>query len=245
MTRGFPQHGEQPGDQAAAHWNEHTTPNHRPAHPRDRRGRAGRRLADHGRWHEAAIARQCCGMRTTLSGRPIAPSHDGEEPGRATTCLVGDAGHAASVRPLLRAGRIQPPPARSRSGRSPAQQLDRFDRLGIAHGVGEIGRQGSGAGISCPWPGRPDCERFGPLAVDLGTQRTVGAVAVLWCKAHAKDDAIPVSDDGKTWCEAAKVEPRVSSGPHAQTWLGDSDVIRFAPARTRHVPLCCTKQAVA
>lgn len=82
------------------------------------------------------------------------------------------------------------------------------------------------------------------LQVDLGTQRTVGAVAVLWWKAHAKAYAVQVSDDGQKWREVADVKNRVSSGPHSQTWLGDSDVIRFQPIRARHLRLHLRERAV-
>jgi len=82
------------------------------------------------------------------------------------------------------------------------------------------------------------------LEIDLGTQQTIGAVTILWWKAYAKDYTIQVSDDGKNWREVAKVENRVSSGRHSQTWLGDSDVIRFKPTQARYVRLQCIKRAV-
>ncbi len=82
------------------------------------------------------------------------------------------------------------------------------------------------------------------LQVDLGAQRTVSAVTVLWWKAHAKDYVVQVSTDGQKWHDAAKVENRASSGRHSQTLLGDSDMVRFEPTQARYVRLLCTKRAV-
>ena len=89
------------------------------------------------------------------------------------------------------------------------------------------------------WAGVPKAAE-GPqwLQVDLGEERTVGAVSVLWWKAYAADYTVQVSSDGQTWREVASVKDRNVS------WLGDSDVIRFDPVRARYVRLHCTKPAV-
>lgn len=75
------------------------------------------------------------------------------------------------------------------------------------------------------------------LMVDLGAERTVGAVSVLWWKAYAKDYTIEVSTDGTSWREVARIEKR-------SNWLGDMDVLRFEPAGARYVRLHCTGRAV-
>jgi len=75
------------------------------------------------------------------------------------------------------------------------------------------------------------------LMVDLGAERTVGAVSVLWWKAYAKDYTSEVSTDGTSWREVARIEKR-------SNWLGDMDVLRFEPAGARYVRLHCTGRAV-
>ena len=46
-----------------------------------------------------------------------------------------------------------------------------------------------------------------------------------------------MSEDGKDWREVASVKDR-------NVYLGDSDVLRFEPAKARYVRLHCTKPAV-
>lgn len=75
------------------------------------------------------------------------------------------------------------------------------------------------------------------LMVDLGAERKVGAVSVLWWKAYAKEYTIEVSTDGKSWREVSRVEKR-------STWPGDMDVFRFEPTAARYVRLHCTNRAV-
>ncbi len=75
------------------------------------------------------------------------------------------------------------------------------------------------------------------LMVDLGAEKTVGAVSVTWWKAYAKDYAVQVSSDGKSWRDVSRVEGRRKPA-------GDSDLMRLAPVRARHVRLHCTEPAV-
>ena len=75
------------------------------------------------------------------------------------------------------------------------------------------------------------------LQVDLGAQKTIGAVCVTWWKAFAKDYTVQVSTDGKTWREVASVESRRKRN-------GDSDLLPFEPTKARYVRLHCTDPAV-
>ena len=75
------------------------------------------------------------------------------------------------------------------------------------------------------------------LMVDLGAERTVGAVAVAWWKAYAKDYTVELSSDAQSWREVARIAGRSS-------WLGDMDLLRFKPVKARYVRLHCTKRAV-
>ena len=75
------------------------------------------------------------------------------------------------------------------------------------------------------------------LQVDLGAVRTVGAASVLWGKPYAKNYTIQVSENGQDWREVASVKDR-------NVYLGDSDVLRFEPAKARYVRLHCAKPAV-
>lgn len=75
------------------------------------------------------------------------------------------------------------------------------------------------------------------LAVDLGAERDVGGVAVTWWKAYAKNTAVEVSTDGKTWTKAAERRGK-------KIFHGDSDILRFQPVRARHVRLGLRDRAV-
>lgn len=82
------------------------------------------------------------------------------------------------------------------------------------------------------WGGDRKGEQW--LAVDLGAEKTVGAVSVAWWKAYAEAYQIQVSSDGTTWKD-------VHATGRKSEFLGNTDVIRFAPAPARHVRLLCTK----
>jgi len=86
---------------------------------------------------------------------------------------------------------------------------------------------------------RADKDAEGPqwLQVDLGAERRVGAVCVTWYKAYAKDYAVQVSADGRTWRDAGKIAGR-------NKYHGDSDFLRFEPVQARHLRLFCAKPAV-
>jgi mannan endo-1,4-beta-mannosidase len=75
------------------------------------------------------------------------------------------------------------------------------------------------------------------LQVDLGAQKRIGAVSVLWWKAYATHYTVQVSTDGENWQEAARVEGR-------QKPLGDADIVRFDPVQARYVRLHFTERAV-
>jgi len=73
--------------------------------------------------------------------------------------------------------------------------------------------------------------------VDLGEERSISAVTVLWWKAYAKDYTVEVSSNGQSWHEVARVMGR-------NNWRGDMDVLRFKPVKARFVRLHFTKRAV-
>jgi hypothetical protein len=75
------------------------------------------------------------------------------------------------------------------------------------------------------------------LALDLGDEKSVSGVSVLWWKAYPKDYAVQVSVDGDTWQAVAQTENR-------RNYHGDMDVLRFEPVRARHVRLNCRNPAV-
>ena len=75
------------------------------------------------------------------------------------------------------------------------------------------------------------------LQVDLGAQKTVGALSVLWWKAYATKYTVQVSQDGENWRTVATVEGRPKP-------LGGADVVRFEPVQTRYVRLHFTDRAV-
>lgn len=75
------------------------------------------------------------------------------------------------------------------------------------------------------------------LAVDLGQERTIGAVSIAWWKAFASAYTVEVSADGQQWREVAAVKQK-------RTYHGDMDVHRFEPVKARHVRLHCTARAV-
>lgn len=72
------------------------------------------------------------------------------------------------------------------------------------------------------------------LAVDLGTEQTVGGVSLSWWKAYARDYRIEVSTDGQAWKE-------VFHQPKKSEFCGNTDLVSFAPVKARHVRLFCTK----
>ncbi|MFW6107067.1 MAG: glycosyl hydrolase [bacterium] len=75
------------------------------------------------------------------------------------------------------------------------------------------------------------------LMVDLGSDQTVGAVAVSWWKPYARDYTVQVSADGQRWREVARVEGK-------RNFHGDSDILRFEPVQARYLRLHCTERAV-
>ena len=72
------------------------------------------------------------------------------------------------------------------------------------------------------------------LAVDLGSEQTVGAVSIAWWKAYAKSYQVQLSSDGAAWKD-------VYSTSKKSEFLGNTDVIRFEPQMARHVRLLCTQ----
>jgi hypothetical protein len=75
------------------------------------------------------------------------------------------------------------------------------------------------------------------LQVDLGGVRKVGAVSVTWWKPYARAFTVQVSTDGEAWQTVGAVENK-------RNFFGDSDLVRFDPARARYVRLHCTERAV-
>jgi len=76
------------------------------------------------------------------------------------------------------------------------------------------------------------------IQVDLGSEETVGAVAVLWWKPYAKSYTVQVPDGLGGWRAAGAVEGKRNP-------LGDMDLIRLnPPAKTRFVRISCTERAV-
>ncbi|MFW6164415.1 MAG: discoidin domain-containing protein, partial [Planctomycetota bacterium] len=75
------------------------------------------------------------------------------------------------------------------------------------------------------------------LAVDLGAEQTVGAVAVSWWKPYARDYTVQVMDDLEGWMDVAAVKDK-------RNFFGDMDILRFEPVKTRRVRLHCTRRAV-
>ncbi len=88
------------------------------------------------------------------------------------------------------------------------------------------------------WAGVPDKAK-GPqwLQVDLESERTIGAVSVLWWKAYATDYTVQISRDAQTWHDVGQIEGR-------RGYWGDSDVILFQPVQARYVRLYCRKPSV-
>ena len=82
------------------------------------------------------------------------------------------------------------------------------------------------------WNGDKQGEQW--LAVDLGSEQTVGGVVVAWWKAYAKAFQIQVSSDGRQWKNLFRTDKK-------SNFHGDSDVIRFDPVKARHVRLVCTQ----
>jgi hypothetical protein len=75
------------------------------------------------------------------------------------------------------------------------------------------------------------------LAVDPGSVRDVGGVAVTWWKAYAKNTVVEISPDGQAWIDVADIRRKGN-------FHGDSDIFRFKPVRARHVRLKFTDPAV-
>ncbi len=72
------------------------------------------------------------------------------------------------------------------------------------------------------------------ILVDLGEERTVGAMSVLWERPYPQDYWLEVSSDGEVWQEAARLQQR-GFRPH-----GISEVVRFDPVSARYVRLLCS-----
>ena len=75
------------------------------------------------------------------------------------------------------------------------------------------------------------------LAVDLGAEQTIGAVAVSWWKPYARDYSVQVWDDLEDWMDVGAIKGKGN-------FYGDMDVVRFKPVKTRRVRLHFTKRAV-
>ena len=84
-----------------------------------------------------------------------------------------------------------------------------------------------------------DNERPDPqwLMLDMGAERSIGGVSVLWWKAYATDYTVEVSHDAQNWREVARVTGR-------GRYEGDMDILRFEPVKARYVRLHCTKRSV-
>jgi mannan endo-1,4-beta-mannosidase len=87
------------------------------------------------------------------------------------------------------------------------------------------------------WADRQQREEPQWLQVDLGAERTVGAVSAMYWVPHARDYRVQVSNDGENWREVGRAE---HSGYQAH---GVADVIRFDPVRARYVRLWLTQPA--
>lgn len=72
------------------------------------------------------------------------------------------------------------------------------------------------------------------LAIDLGVEQSISAVAISWWKAYAREYRIEVSSDGAAWKDVFR-ETKKSE------FCGNTDVIRFEPVKARHVRLVCSK----
>lgn len=83
------------------------------------------------------------------------------------------------------------------------------------------------------WNGDKQGEQW--LAVDLGSEETVGAVTLTWWKAYARAYAIQVSSNGTQWRE-------VFRQPKKTGYSGDTDVVRFSPVKARHLRLLCLER---
>lgn len=70
------------------------------------------------------------------------------------------------------------------------------------------------------------------LAVDLGVERSVGAAAILWTKAHARAYKLQVSRDGENWTDAYSTEKS----------RGGFELLRFPAETARHVRLLGTRR---
>jgi len=75
------------------------------------------------------------------------------------------------------------------------------------------------------------------LAVDLGAEQTIGGVSVSWWKAYAREYRIEVSSDGQAWKE-------VFHQPKKSEFCGNTDLVRFASVKARHVRLFCVRPGV-
>lgn len=84
------------------------------------------------------------------------------------------------------------------------------------------------------WSGDKEGEQW--LAVDLGSELSVGAATITWWKAYARVYAFEISSDGSQWRE-------VFRQPKKTGYIGDTDIIRFAPVTARHVRLKCLERA--
>ncbi len=98
------------------------------------------------------------------------------------------------------------------------------------------------AGDNFRWDGPTPIEW---LLVDLGAEKSVGAVSVLWEKHYAREYTVHVSGDGEVWREVASVKgwtaPRVAQNDYYEQPLPEMSVFRFTPTRARYVRLHCTE----
>jgi len=73
------------------------------------------------------------------------------------------------------------------------------------------------------------------LAIDLGEEQTISAATLTWSKAYAGAYTFQVSSDGTEWREVFKQTKKTG-------YAGNTDLIRFAPVKCRHVRLLCTER---
>ncbi len=132
--------------------------------------------------------------------------------------------------------------ARDRGGKSTLSNVARV-RAGVRNlargGRAQASSDAEGAAkavdgdLFSSWNGGKEGEPW--LAVDLGSEQTVGAVSVSWWKAYARSFQVQVSADGAQWKDVHRVDKKTN-------WHGDTDVLRFAPVPARHVRLLCTRR---
>lgn len=82
------------------------------------------------------------------------------------------------------------------------------------------------------WSSEGEADQW--IALDLGSEETVGAVTLSWWRYYAQAYVLQVSNDGTQWKE-------VFSQPKKTGKTGDTDLIRFTPVKTRYIRLLCQK----